>query len=643
MTPTPASWRAGALGTIAALTLGACAEAGAGAGERDIRLRVDATDIERRLVHSRIDLPAAPGPNELYFVEWTPGNHNPSGPIQNVVNVRFFDDHGRELDWRRDPAHVVRFTVDVPEGARALTAHLSYIANQPGVNSRSTDTYGAPEYGGLNWNTVLLYPAGEHREDIRFSASLRLPEGWRAATPLPVASEDADGVRFETVSLARLIGSPVIFGSTLRSQEIEAEHIDGRTAPHVVHSVAPSHDLTELPATRLEKFARMVEETQAVFGAFPRDRYDFLVILSDEWPGFGVEHEDSTFIGMSARSFVNAETARGGPMLVVPHEYIHTWCGKLRAPEGLLADDYHTPAAPDLMWVYEGLTSYYTDVIGVRSGLLDREEYTERLASRIGGYELQKGRAWRSVLDTAHALRHLRAPSDAWEDLRRRQDYYAEGAMFWLEADALIRRGTGGERSLDDFCAVFFDVEPGPAGRPSTYTREEVIDTLARVYPGVDWDALVRVRLETPQRESLAFDSPALLGHRFEWSGEPTARQRSAEERAGNANLRSSPGFAADARGRITSVVPGSPADDARLAYGMRIVGVNDRTYSAATLRDAVRASVETGRIDLTVEWGDRLRSVRIESDQGLRYPRLIRDSSLGPDLLEGILAPRVP
>ena len=611
------------------------------AAPREMRLHIDATDIERRLVHAAVTMDAAPGPLDLHYVEWTPGNHNPSGPIQNVVNVRFVDGAGAELDWRRDPAHVTRFTIDVPDGARRITAHLSYIANQPGVNSRSTDTYGAPGYGGLNWNTVLLYPAGVHRDDLVVRPTLALPEGWRAATPLPIggAPSEDNVVRFNPVSLAELVGSPVIFGATLRSQAIPLEG----DAPHLVHSVAPRDDQTILPDARLERFARMARETQRVFGPFPRSRYDFLVLLSDEWTGFGVEHEECTFIGMGANAFADAETDRGGPMLVVPHEYIHAWNGKLRAPEGLVADDYHTPAIPDLLWVYEGLTSYYTDVIGARSGMIDRESFESRLASRIGGYELQKGRAWRSVLDTTHALRHLRAPSASWEDLRRRQDYYAEGAMFWLEADALIRRATNNERSLDDFTRDFFGVPAGTHGRPSTYTRQDVIDALARVHPGADWDALVRDRIETPRRESLAFESPRLLGYRFEWSKEPTPAQRRAEARERGASLRSSLGFDADATGRVTSVVPGSPADAARVAYDMRIVGVGDRPYSGDALRDAVRNAERTGRVELTVHWGERLVPVVIEHDAGLRYPRLVRDETLGPDLLGAILEPLAP
>jgi len=400
-------------------------------------LHVDARDIDRRLVRVRQDVPVAPGPVELNYVLWTPGNHNPSGPIQNVVDLTITDDHGRRLLWRRDRELMTRIHVEAPAGASFLTVSFTYITNQPSVISRSTDSYGFRDFGGLNWNTVLFYPTGADKDEWVIEPDLRLPIGWRVATPLALARSGSGRFQFKPVTLAELVDSPVIFGSTLKTYTLDT----ASAAPHFIHAVALSDTDTALGGERLDKFGVMIDQAEAVFGPFPRREYHFLVQLSDEMRGFGVEHNECTSIALSADTFRTAERD-GDPIGTIPHEYIHSWCGKLRAPEGLLDTNYHTTADTRLLWVYEGLTTYYDDVLAVRSGLMTEEEYLDAMTNRIADSTLRDGRLWQSVEDTAVLLRHLRSRSASWGDKRRGVAYYGEGAFFWLEADAIIRRGT---------------------------------------------------------------------------------------------------------------------------------------------------------------------------------------------------------
>lgn len=606
---------------------------------RTMSVTVDATDIARGLVHTSVEIPAPPGPLDLYYVEWTPGNHTPSGPIQNVVEFYVRDSAGRALDWRRDPTDVFRFTIDVPKGSPTITVDLGYIANQPAVNSRSSDTYGRATFGCLNWNTVLIYPAGVDKDEQMVEPTLKSPAGWRIATALkPAASRIAGAkvTRFERVSLATLVDSPVIFGAALTSYALPAPG----AAPHWLHAVARTEALAKLPDARVEKFGRMIGQAERIFGTFPRSQYHFLVLLDDDIPGFGLEHCESTLISGGEKEFARAESDDDDPMTVVPHEYIHAWNGKLRAPLGLLHENYNTPSLTQLLWVYEGLTAYYTDVLAARCGLLTPDEYRQRLAARLDAYELQTGRRWRSVEDTASSARFLRAPSPAWEDLRRRQDYYGESALFWLECDAIIRAGTNGRKSLDDFCRAFYDVKPGPSGRPVTYTRADLVAALTGVYDGQDWDDLIRRRIESPASTIIA-DLPGRLGWRLVHANAPTDDQAKGEEKSKDASLRDSIGLAADKEGRITSIVPDSPADRARLAYGMKIVAVGTLAYTPGALRDAVRASPQSGSVNLLVNTdGERLDTFTLRYDGGMRYPRLERDAA-SPDLLAEITRPR--
>jgi len=606
-------------------------------------LWVDARDADRGLIHSTMLLEVEePGPLDLYYTEWTPGNHNPSGPIQNVVSFYVRDEDGAPIRWKRDPTHVVRVTADVPEGVERITIKMSYIVNQPSVISRSTDSYGYPSFGALNWNTSLVYPGGADKDEFLINPVLSLPSGWEFATALrtrtDARAERAGQHAFERVSLAKLIDSPVIYGEHKRSWRLDAKVGE----PHFIDAVAAEEESLELPDARLDKFAKVVEQSVTVFGPFPFDHYHFLLVVDSRMPGIGLEHRESTFITARTDELVNSEKEDGDPMTVVPHEYVHVWCGKLRAPEGLLHRDYHTPGHTELMWVYEGLTTYYTDVIAVRSGLLDFEAFKDRLASRIARYETQQGRRWRSVEDTGSALRFLRAGSPRWQNLRRRQDYYSEGALVWMTADAIMRRKTNGEASIDLFSSRFFDVPAGPAGSPVVFDRTEVIETLEDVYPGVDWDAFIRERIETP-RQDLEFDLPERLGYRLVYTNEPTEEQKKSNSWKRGTGYQTSLGFNVDQdSGEIGSMVFDSPAYNAGIGPGMTIVAVGEEVFSTEALRNAVQASPETGNVTLLVNVdGSQIKRFKIKYDGGLRLPRLKRDEGLGPDILKAIAEPR--
>jgi len=585
-----------------------------------MRVDVDVTDAPRRLINATLRIPATPGETVIRYVQWTPGNHNASGPIQNVVNFHAETESGRVLPWRRDPTHDTRITIaEVPDWDQQVIVHLTYIASQPTTNSRSTDSYGEPTFGGLNWNTVLFYPEDADKDELLIDASITLPEGWSIATPLRPTKESDDRFEYDDVSLAQLVDSPVLFGEHLATVDLSTEAIPN----HFLHGVAREQPQLFLPDARIEKLKRVQEQAERVFGPFPSDRYDYLTFVSDEVPGFGVEHHTCTFISMGDRAWADCEKPGGSKMGVLPHEYIHSWNGKLRAPEGLLTRNYHEAGVTDLLWVYEGLTSYMDDVLSVRAGLLDLDEYTNAITNNIMRYQLQDGRRWRPVVDTARGMSRLRSRSRSWAELRRRQDYYGEAALFWMEADATIRADTDSRMSLDDFCRLFFDVPRGPMGSPVTYTRQDIVDTLTAIDPSADWDAKIARRIESPA-QTLAIGLPALLGYRLEFTSEPSELQKKALKKNKGLDLRTSLGISVDKDGLVTTLLPGSIADKAKLAYDMVVVGVDDQEFSPDTLEEAVRRTPESGEVRLLVKFGGRLSGRTLVYDGGLRYAQLV-------------------
>lgn len=646
-----------AIGVLTGVLLGAAAPLGwAQGGEATIRLEVDATDLPRNLLRSQMTIPVKPGPVNLRYVLWTPGNHAPSGPIQNVVDLRISDCSGAALPWERDAEAATRLSVTAPDGCDQITVSMAYIAGQPSVTSRSTDSYGLPTHGVLNWNTVLFYPEGRSHQDVAVAASLGLPPEWKWGTSLVeragggrerLMEQGAREIRwidFDKVTLATLVDSPVVMGRHLECREMEIGVVPGvegspRHAYCVVGPDASSIDVPEWLETSIDA---MVREAIALFAplGFPRERYVFLHALGAGLD-FGVEHARSTLICDAPSIYRDArregERLGGAGLGVVPHEYFHAWGGKLVTPAGLARENFHTPVTTELLWVYEGLTSYYTNILSVRGGMTSFAEYLHSWAMSAATYERRSGRLWRSVADTARAAALLRDRGRFWYEARQGQEYYGQGALFWLEADALIRRGTSGARSLDDFCRALLAAPPvQPVGRPATYTRGDIVNVLEGVYSGVDWDQLIRERIESPQPSLDLSPLLRLAGYRLVMAAEPSALQKKS---ATEADFKMSLGVRLNKEGEIIDLVPGSPADEARLAYGMKILGVNRLVYTVERLRDVVRQTTESGGFDLTLTWGERIETRRVAYDGGDRWPRLERIDG-EPDIFRAIATP---
>lgn len=618
----------------------------AAAGDPVVMITIDATEIGRNLVKSVSTIQVKPGPLELRYCIWTPGNHNPSGPIENVINLLVQDCNGQRLHWDRDPTQVDRITLTVPEGCATVDVKLDYIASQPGPNSRSSDTYGRADLGVLNFNTVLLYPAHLDTQEVSVQPLLFIPRGWKAACALPFKTQDTsmgEAVMFlARPALPEIIDSPVIMGVHLSSTELERPE---GVPKHVVHVVAPEPKHAEVPQFLVPQLEAMVRETVAIFGSFPRQSYRFLIACADGL-GFGLEHSESTLIGFGKDGISSAVRddlrAGGGKLLVIPHEYFHVWCGKLRAPEGLVTGDFTTPARTELLWVYEGLTAYYDTVLGARAGMINTEEFRQEILDLCVAMQMRTGRQWRSVEDTARAARFLRPRGVSWYEHRRGQDYYTEAALFWLEADAIIRSASAGQKSLDDFCRSFFAVKAGPVGAVATYNRADVVAALKELEAGTDWDALIRERLERPVA---SLDLAPLLkkvGYEIEWADSPTDLQKKQHASDDTINLRTSLGVRVAKDGTITEIVPGSPMDRAGARFTSKIVGVNGWVFSAERLREAVRESRERPSLELLTTFDDKFETLRLDYDQGPRVPRLKRIEGV-PDVLEAVGRARAP
>ena len=591
-----------------------------------IRLEVDATDLSRRIYRVRETLPVVgPGPLTLLYPQWLPGNHAPTGQLEKLAGL-LIRSNGRTLPWRRDPANLYAFVVDVPDGARSLDLEFQFLS--PTAVDQGGRVVVSSDMLSLQWQAVVLYPAGHRASAITVQPSVRLPQGWSHAVALDRPTVAGDTVSFAPTSLETLVDSPLYAGRYVRKVDL-----DTGPQPVRLNIFADSPELLEATPEQLEAHRALVRQADRVFGRRRFDHYDFLLGLSRRLGGIGLEHLRSSENTTSATYFTEwARTAPGRDLL--PHEYTHSWNGKFMRPAGLSAPHYNTPVDPRLLWVYEGQTDYWGVVLAARSGLITPEQARDAFAGYAAGFDQGRpGRAWRSVEDTtfdpAIAYRRPKA-AGSWQ---RGTDYYSEAALVWLEADALIRERSNGRRSLDDFARRFFGGPP--AGAPlQTYGLDDVVRALNAVEP-YDWAGFLRARIEATGVASPA-QGLQRAGYRLTYTDTPSNYFSNDSEGGGALNLTYSLGLTLSSTGAVGSVLWEGPAYDAGLALGATVVAVNGLAYDADRMRAAVRARAP---IELIVREGDRFRTVSIPYRDGLRYPRLERVAGT-PARLDQILAP---
>lgn len=612
----------------------------AAAASPTLSLSVDATDLDHRLLKVRESLSVdQPGPLRLLFPRWLPGTHGPYGPIERLAGllVRAGD---RELMWRRDPADPFAFIVDVPEGAKRLDLSFQYIAPLSHDGGHVSIT---PAIVGVQWETVVLYPAGRPAHEIVVQASLKLPAGWQAATALRPSGSEA--TVYAPVTLETLIDSPVFAGRHLRRIALDAP---GHAQPVMLNIVADEAKQLEAKPAQIDAHRALVRQADLLFGMRPYRHYDFLFSLSESFGGIGLEHMESSENGVRPNYFSSdwVESMRNRDLLA--HEYVHTWNGKFRRPAELATPDYNSvPMRASLLWLYEGQTQFWGRVLAARSRLATIEQTRDSIASLAASYDHRSGRAWRSLQDTTYeATMATERGSREWPDWQRTADYYDEGTLIWLEADMLIRDKSGGKRSLDDFARAFFGAAPVPRGalgepRPSTYVFEDIVRALDAVQPH-DWAGFLRDHLDN-HRNGAPLEGLARSGWRLVYGDEPNSFDKHDDgwRASKDEDFAYSLGITAF-EGRLKRVWWNSPAFKAGLAPGAKILAVNGRDWSAERLAEAITANKEgKAPIELIVQDGERWRTLQIDYRGGLRYPKLERVPGT-VDRLSALLAARV-
>src|SRR5262249_10608295 len=247
---------------------------------------------------------------------------------------------------------VYAFNVDVPQGATSLDVEFQFLSPQDSGQGRVVMT---PEMLNLQWNCVVLYPAGHFSSRISVAPSVKLPSGWKFATALDGGDVGSDGsVAFKPVSLEVLVDSPMIAGRNYKQVELDP----GAKAPVRLDIIADDAKDLDYTDAQMKPHRELVQQAYKLFGSHHYDHYDFLFTLSHQLSHNGLEHHRSSEDGTDPGYFTQWSSKVGSRDLL-SHEYTHSWNGKFRRPADLATANYNVPMGDSLLGVYGAQTQYW--------------------------------------------------------------------------------------------------------------------------------------------------------------------------------------------------------------------------------------------------------------------------------------------
>ena len=607
-----------------------------------ITLAVDLREAPKKIIHATEMIPVQPGALTLVFPKWIPGEHGPTGPIDDQAGF-VISGNGATIKWQRDQVDMYAYHLTVPAGVSQIEVKNDFLA-APNGGSFTAGGSTSANLAMLSWNTIVVYPySGPEMKvsDVMVTPSVTLPDGWKFASALEAENGSGSGagtgpgeVKFKSVSLEELIDSPVLAGRYFREVALAPDV----TPKHFLDMAADSPADLEISQAHIDEFSNLVRQTGFLYRSRHYGAYHFLVTLSDQVLHFGLEHHQSSDDRVAPNTFTSdsAFTLEG---LLLPHEFTHSWNGKYRRPAGLATPNYQVPMIGDGLWVYEGLTEYLGDVLAARSGIWTAEQYRDRLAGVAAALNARPGRTWRDLQDTARMAQVLYSVGGPFDNYRRDTDFYNEGELLWLDVDVTMRNKSKGKKSLDDFIAAFHGLGGNTAAKVVPYTFEDVVAGLNSVVPN-DWAAFLRTRLDS----NLAGAPLGGInggGFKLTFKDQPNAWDKLAASERKGADMLQSIGLQVGGDGTIADVLHGGVSDKAGLGPGMKLIAVNGTAFSPGLLQSSVKeAKSGSTPIDLIVENTGSFKVVKLDYHGGEMYPALERVQG-DPDRIDEIIKPR--
>lgn len=503
------------------------------------------------------------GPFVVWMPTWTPGSYLIREFAKNLRDLTAQDEHGRVVPIHRlDKA---RFRVDAVESRSVVISYRMFL-NELSVRTSYVDFQQAL----LNGYSSFLGVEGRDHE--RHAVSLSLPVDWRAACALQHGSDGSDGsdVRFIAPDYHALGDAPIQCGV------FERLDFEAAGKAHAFCIVGGGN----YDGARLTKEStRLIEEAAALFGELPYEEYLF-ILQSSASGGGGLEHGASTVLQFPR--FDYADPKRWSDLVtLISHEHFHVWNVKRIQPKDFRPYDLTQETYSRLLWVCEGITSYYDELLPVRAGVITQKSYFERLGETITRYEETPGRGSMTLEESSLTAwtRLYRPDADSGNSAI---SYYLKGGLVALLLDVEVRTKTDGARSLDDVLRSMHE-RFGPEDEGYSVARFEALcGEIADSDLHSFFDRYVRGMDELPLETALAYFGVSLTRG----------------PREGGPNLQDLLGVRIPkgaARLKIDAVALDSPAERGKMAPGDEIIaidGIRVRTGNAAK-RTAERAGRE--------------------------------------------------
>lgn len=589
-------------------------------------LLVNATDTQRGILRVKQNIPIEKsGTNYLLYPKWLPGKHAPRGAIDALSGLKIFA-NGKQIAWTRDPVDVFAFKVDVDEGVKSLDVEFQFLSP---IQSREGRIVVTPEMMNIQWEQVALYPAGYYTRNIGVKPSILLPKGWTGVAALDGGVKTGNRINYSLTNFETLIDSPMFAGIHYKKWDLGHNvtlNVFGDEAKNL--EAKPEH---------IADHRALVDEAVILFDSKHFDRYEFLLALTSKLGRIGLEHHRSSENTRDKDYFTNYDNtaiSRG----LLPHEIIHSWNGKFRRPEGLWTPDYRTPMQDNLLWLYEGQTSYWDLVLGARSGMQSKDIVLGEWARNAAYYSHQAGREWRSLEDTTHdpivAARKPK-PYPSWQ---RREDYYREGSLVWMAVDMTLRTQTNGKKSLDDFAKAFFGINDGDWGTV-TYNFDTIVKTLNDIHP-YNWVNFLDKRLRQAGQDA-PIEGLELGGYKLVWKDKPSKYEKQVMTNRKSLSLVYSIGISLATDGRIVDVLWDSIAFNKGIVGGSEIIAIDGKAYNHARMQAAVSQAKETKKpFNILIKRGETYTPYEMDYYNGLRFPHLEAINE-GEQPLDRLLKPR--
>ena len=522
-----------------------------------------------------------PAQLDLVIPVWTPGSYLVREFARHVQDFAARGAAGRELAWRKVNKNTWR--VETAGGREAAVSYAVY-ANELSVRTNELNDRHA------FWNNaaLLMYPEGH----LRAPSTVRVvPFGnWKIATGLPAVAGQRDAFRAE--SFDALYDSPFLVS------DFRVLSFDVRNVPHrVVIDGEGNYD----PERVRRDVQKIVEAAAAMMGELPYRDYTFLLMLHPT-AGGGLEHRNSTALIFRRFNF-RPESAYQDFLSLVAHEHFHAWNVKVIRPDALGPFDYTAENYTRLLWVAEGVTSYYDNLLVRRAGLMTDRDYLRLLATTIRTIQNTPGRAHQSVEESSF---------DAWIEYYRPDEntinsavsYYDKGALVALLLDMEIRRRTNGTKSLDDVMRQLFNEF---AKRNRNYTPED-FQRAAEQVAGSSLEEFFRRYVRG--REELDYNAAlSAVGLQLLTTAGDAARPQQQQQRAHlGANLRQDGDSLT-----VTNVPAGTPAYDQGLYAADQIVAVDGSRASLTFLNARLEEKRPGDELRLSVFRSDELRTLTIK------------------------------